>query len=590
VIRTAINLVRVLGVRGAIRRVRAAAHERREDDRYPGWRARHIPDASELNQLRIDLMRVPRQPLISIVVPVYNTSPEWLSRCVESVKGQVYTNWQLCLHDDASQNAGTRKALDQLAGDPRIRVSRSGTNGGISRATNLAIANATGEFIAFVDHDDELETDALARVVLVLNADPSLDVVYTDEDKIDASGARRQPHFKPDWSPERLRSCMYVSHLTVMRRQLVVEAGGLRPEFDGAQDYDLMLRVGETTGRIGHVPRVLYGWRAAPGSAASSHLAKPEAIEAGLRALQDALHRQGSTATVCNGAAAGHYRVQYAIGGTTRVSVLLMPSPPAQPKRDVDALARSIAALRRHDAGVDWDLIVVRDGPLSAAAAGALRGIKYMDVEAAGAENIAGLVNRAAAAADSDHVLVMNRDVEAIEPGWMGAMLGLSRQQAIGAVGAFLLYPDGTIEHGGVVLGIGGLAAHAFEGDAAWSLGHRGNAADDRNCSAVSAACLMTRRDVFQRLGGFSERFARDLFDIDYGLKVWQAGLRVVITPAARLRHHTSRGGMRGVEQDEVRALRAEWGVKLDRDPYYNPNFERTRASFRLPPDFESHV
>jgi glycosyltransferase involved in cell wall biosynthesis len=549
VIRTAISLVRVLGIRGAIRRVRAAAHERREDDRYPRWRARHIPDASELNQLRIDLMRVPRQPLISIVVPVYNTSPEWLSRCVESVKGQVYTNWQLCLHDDASQNTGTRKALDGLAGDPRIRVSRSGTNGGISRATNLAIANATGEFIAFLDHDDELEADALARVVLVLSADPSLDVVYTDEDKIDASGARRQPHFKPDWSPERLRSCMYVSHLTVMRRQLVLDAGGLRPEFDGAQDYDLMLRVGESTGRIGHVPRVLYGWRAAPGSAASSHLAKPEAIDAGRRALQDAIHRQGLSATARHGAAAGHYRIRYSIDARTRVSLLLIASgdPHRIRERDTDPIARSITALRRHDAGVHWDLVVVHDAPLSTAAIRALAGTPHTRIEGTSDENLARLLNRAVAVAPGDHLLVMHGDVEAIEPGWMRAMVGLSQQPPIGAVGAFLLYGDGTIEHGGIVLGTGGLATHAFEGDPGWSLGHRGNAADDRNCSAVSAACLMTRRDVFQRLGGFSERFARELFDIDYGLK-------------------------------------------LDRDPYYNPNFERTRASFRLPPDFESRV
>jgi GT2 family glycosyltransferase len=434
-------------------------------------------------------------------------------------------------------------------------VIRAAANGGIVAASNAALERARGEFVGFLDHDDELAPDALAEVVARIGEKPGdapgADVVYTDEDKIDPTGARRQAHFKPDWSPELLDSCMYVSHFTVMRRRIVLEAGGFRAGFDGSQDYDLMLRVAERTGRIAHVPRVLYGWRMAPGSAASSQLAKPWAVRAGQRALEEAILRRGLSAAVTSAGAAGHFRVRYAIAGAP-VTSILMPS----------ASTATAAAIQRTTRGRRIDIVAADPatpgGPLAAR------------------------LNALARRATGDHLLFLHEDVEPCGPGWLDAMIEFSQQAHIGAVGPFLLRRDGTIDSAGLVLGAGGIAAGALQGAPGWTRGHLSNALDVRNCSAVSGACLLTRRDVFERLGGFDERFGEALFAVDYGLRLGEAGLRVVVTPHARVWH----GPVcpHAAAADEGDRLRARWGRALDGDPYYNPAFDRRAATFRLPP------
>lgn len=578
--------LRMLGTCGLVRRAAAVARQAEDTERYrrqlvaPNGRAE--PAGSPARAAAV----VASQPLVSIITPVFNTDPVWLRRAIESVRQQTYPRWELCLSDDGSTDPRTQAVLASASSDPRIHIVRSAANRGIVLASNAALASATGEFVGFLDHDDELYPEALEEVVVRLAAQPDLDVVYTDEDKIDPSGVRSQPHFKPDWSPELLRSCMYTSHFTVMRRSLVDAVGGFRAGYDGAQDYDLMLRAAERTDRIAHVPRVLYGWRTTPLSAASSQLAKPWAVRAGGRALEDAIRREGVAARVVPAGAAGHFRVRYAIAGAPVVSVLITSSNRTRTVRGrrVDLLAQCVAAVARTTAGRAIEIVIAHQAPISPEAAAALRRVPHCAI-AFPAESepvLAARLNEAARIARGDHLLIVHDDVEALEQGWLDAMLEFSQQSAIGAVGPLLLHPDGSIEHAGIVLGAGELAAHAFQGEPAWTRGHMSNALDVRNCSAVSGACLLTRRRVFEEIGGFDERVGRELYDIDYGLRVREHGYRLVVTPHARLRHHKAAGTPRGRRPDEVARLKASWGTVLSRDPYYNPNFERRAATFRL--------
>ncbi len=539
----AMAAVRLLGPRRVLQRTAAAAGREEDTERYRHWLATRAPQTPAA---------APSGPVVSVLTPVFNTDPVWLRRCIESVRRQTYPHWELILSDDGSTEPRTRAVLDAAAAEPRIRVVRSATNGGIVRASNAALGVASGELVAFLDHDDELAPTALADVIAHLDAHAGVDIVYTDEDKMDPSGARSDPHFKPDWSPELLLSCMYVSHLTVMRRQLVVEAGGFRAGFDGSQDYDLMLRVAELTDRIVHVPQVLYSWRTAPDSAASSQLAKPWAVRAGRRALEEAVQRRGLPALVTSAGAAGHFRVRYEIAGVPVISIL-MPSSPG---------GRATEVLHRTTRGRILDIV------------GA-------DPSSAG-QPLAARLNAMARRATGSHLLFLHDDVEPCGPGWLDAMVEFSQQARIGAVGPFLLRHDGTIDSAGLVLGVGGVAADALQGAGGWTRGHLSNALDVRNCSAVNGACLLTRRDVFERLGGFDERFGEALFAVDYGLRLREAGLRVVVTPHARVWHdarcrHLPAAG-------EADRLRARWGRALDRDPYYNAAFDRHAATFRLPP------
>jgi GT2 family glycosyltransferase len=588
-LRTGANALRVLGIRGVIQRLDAGSRLREDDERYAAWRAAHARADEHLPRVREEIDRAVTRPRISIITAVYNTDPLWLRACIESVRRQIYREWELCLADDGSTRPETQATLQAYEGTPGIRIVYGAGNRGIVHASNAALALASGEFVAFLDHDDEIEPDALAEVARAIAARPDLDVVYTDEDKVDPSGIRSQPHFKPDWSPELLRSCMYMSHLTVIRRDAVLEAGGFRAGYDGSQDYDLMLRVTERTDRIAHIPRVLYSWRTTPASAASSQLSKPWAVDAGRRALEDCLRRVAFPAHVLHTNAAGHFRVRYAIGGSPLVSILITTTTavPRIGPRGVDLLITCLQAISRTTRGRAIELVIVHEGPVSDAARRLLDRALHRLIprrSADGPPNLAERLNQAARAATGDHLLFMHDDVEPMQEGWLDALIEFSQQEAVGAVGPFLVHPDGRLDHAGIVLGAGGVAAHAFQGEPASTRGHMANALDVRNCSAVSGACLLTRRAVFEQVGGLEERVGRELYDVDYGLRVRRAGLRVVVTPHAAAYHHTVPAKPRGRWPAEVQALRAIWDRALDEDPYYNANFHRERADYRLPP------
>jgi len=577
VLRVGLAGIRTIGGRGVLHRAASSARLLEDDVRYRKWLAAHPHEAPD--GLVQAVAQLSYRPLISVIVPVFNTEPRLLGRCLESIRAQVYPHWEICVGDDGSTAAGTRAALTDACADPRIRVVRSDRNAGIAAATNAGLSLATGDFVAFVDHDDALPPEALAEVALRLDASPDLDVVYTDEDKIDEAGERREPHFKPDFSRAQLFSCMYMSHLTVMRRARVMEAGGLRREYEGSQDYDLMLRVTERSSAVAHVPRVLYHWRTTAASAASSQLSKPWAVEAGCRALEDAVRRSGERATVHPTGAAGHFQVRYEVGGTPLVSIVIAAAG-TEPARTSEAWHARLAHLagRTRYRPVEF-IVATRDVSLDLGRAGSSANCRMI---ATGADAAPAQLTVASRASRGDHILLLDADAEPIAGDWLESLVGLSQRPGVGAVGAFLLRPGGVVDHAGIVVGVGRVAAPALAGEPDWLQGHRAMALDVRNCSAVSAACLMSRRFVFESAGGLDSSLP-GLYDVDYGLRVRGKGLQVVVTPHVRLTCGSTSARLGGTPADEIARLRATWGAAVDRDPYYNPHFDRQAATFRLP-------
>jgi GT2 family glycosyltransferase len=583
-LRGAVDRLRWAGPRGAL--AYAVGRQRASDEAaaYRQWLGHHRLDASALERLRAETASLAYRPLISIVTPVHDTPPHVLGRAIESVRGQVYDRWELCLADDGSTRRETHEVLERCSGDPRIRIVRLERSSGISGASNAALGLARGEFVALLDHDDELSPDALAHVVRRLNEVPDADVLYSDEDKVDGAGARCEPQFKPDWSPELLLSYNYACHLLVVRRSLIEALGGFRPGFDGAQDYDLLLRLAERTNRIQHIPEVLYHWRKSATSAAAVGTAKPWALLAGRRALEDFAARTGQAADVLDGPFPGTYRFRRRIRGVPLVSIVIPTTGHVRQGRE-DLLARCLRGLAR-TAWSRFEIVLAVDGgSISPPARGALSGLchRVLDYEGGTPFNFSHKVNWAVRRCEGDYVVLLNDDVEPLSVDWLTAMLEWAQEPAVGAVGAKLVYPDGRIQHVGLLIGVGGLASHAFHQLPAGAAGYAGNAVIVRNCSAVTAACLMTRRAVFDEVGGFDEALPVDFNDVDFCLRLRAAGYRTVFTPFARLCHHESASfGRRRQSAREHDRMRRKWGEKLAADPYFNPNLSRGFTDYRL--------
>ena len=554
------------------------------DEQYQLWLKNNQLTDRSLIEMQAEASRFSYKPKISIIMPVYNTDEKWLRSAIDSVMKQVYSNWELCIADDSSTRAHIRKTLDRYnEKDGRIRIKYLKENRGISGASNEALTMASGEFVGFMDHDDELTRDALFEVAKLLNQDQSLDLIYSDEDKMNLKGRRTEPFFKPGWSPDLLLSMNYVSHFTVIRRSLIDEAGGFRMGFEGSQDYDLTLRATELTSRIAHIDKPLYSWRKVPGSAAVSVEAKPYARESAKKALQEALTRRGSKGEVLDGFG-GFYRVKYAIVNSPLVSIII-------PTKDrVELLKRCIESIESKTTYRDYEIIIVDNNSTDPDTLTYLGTISHRVLKFNEPFNFSRINNFAARHAKGDHLVFLNNDTEIVEDCWLEAMLEQSQRSEVGMVGALLLYPTSrlsqmTVQHAGVILGLGGVANHAFARLQIDHPNYFGLHRVIRNCSAVTAACAMIRRSVFDEIGGFDENLKVAFGDVDLGLRVREKSYRVVYAPNAMLYHHecATRGRLHPSE-DETYMIN-KWKHVLARgDPYYSPNLTLLKEDYSIAP------
>lgn len=532
--------------------------------------------------------------LFSIIMPVYNTSPRLLSAAVKSVLNQTYTHWQLILVDDASEDIQTLDYLSKVKKmDSRILVIRRQFNGHIAASTNDGIDVSDGTFTVFMDHDDMLAPQALNELATIIDQEPHLDFLYSDEDLMSDDGTRCSPHFKPDWNPDLLLSHNYITHLTCIRSSLLKEMNGIRPGFDGAQDFDLMLRVLDRvpTNRIKHIPKVLYHWRMTEGSTASDSSAKSYATEAGLNALKDYARRNGTEALVEHDTRDNFYRMIWPLPKTLpRVSIII-------PTRDgLTVLKPCVESILATIGDYPCEIVIVDNGSVQPETIDYFSSLQEDSSKVAvnivsdpGDFNFSRLINLGAEHASGELLLLLNNDTEAISPGWLEEMVRHVVRKDIGCVGAKLLYPDMTIQHAGVILGLGGYAAHSHRGLDRYAPGYVARAQIVQNLSAVTAACLMIRKSVFLSVGGFDEEFRVAYNDVDFCLRVRQAGFRNLYTPYAELIHHESktRGHDLSPEKqkrfdNEKNLLSSRWSQELQNDPYYSPNLTRDREDFSL--------
>ncbi len=530
------------------------------------------------------------KPVITVITPVYNVKGNFLRQCIESVRAQHYPYWELCLCDDGSTLPETIETLESYRGtDPRIKIVRLERNQGIASASNRAAEFSTGDYLAMLDNDDELAPEALYEVAKAIQAYPDIDLLYTDEDKIEEDGQPGDDFYKPDWSPEHLLSVMYMLHLLVARKDLFFSIGGFRPEYSGAQDYDLALRLSAVAESIHHVPKILYHWRKAQGSAAGLVYAKPEALDAGRRALEDYVWRNGIDATVEYGLIEGLFRVRHRIRDNPLASLCIMASNnrASVPGRgNIDLLENFVKSIAEKTDYPNYEIVVVDDGNLSESTRRALADIPYR-LESYTVPNkpfnFSKKANFAFRQARSRHIVLLNDDMEVISPEWLSAMIEFTQQEEIGVVGAKLLFPDDRIQHAGLVLGVNNGAAHAFHEYPAGSIGYNAYTHLIRNYSAVSAACMATRLDVIEKAGGFDEQFATDFNDIDFCLRVIQKGYRIVYTPYAELYHFEGTSIKRKTQNpDEVALFTSRWAQEIRDDPYYNPNLTRVGVDFSV--------
>lgn len=571
---------------------------RRQCVSYAEWASRYSALTPEVLQaLATRLQDLPRRPLISLVMPVYNPAPAMLREAIESVRAQIYPEWELCIADDCSPDPSIRTLLDEFAAaDPRIRVVFRERNGHISAASNSAIALARGEYLALIDHDDLLPRHAMLVVAETVLHFPSAGVIYSDEDKIGATGDREGEYFKCDWNYDLFLSHNMISHLGVYKTDLVREVGGFREGYEGSQDYDLALRCVERAGPQGivHIPHVLYHWRAHDQSTAGAADAKPYAYEAARRAIQDHLDRTGLRARVeiqnC-----GQYRVHYALPEPPPLVSVIVPT-----RNGSHLLRKCITGLLDRTDYPALEIIVVDNGSDESATLAYLKEIaswpQLRVIRDPRPFNYSQLNNVAAEQAQGEFLVLLNDDVEVMEADWLREMVSRAALPGVGAVGAKLLYPDRRVQHAGVILGINyggeqeGVAGLAHKGLKANHSGYVGRAILAQNFSAVTAACLVVRRSIYLEVGGLDEEHLAVAFnDIDFCLRLRERGYRNVWTPYAVLYHHesVSRGSdalprNRERFESETAYMRRRWGGILKRDPAYNPNLSFNNGDFAL--------
>jgi glycosyltransferase involved in cell wall biosynthesis len=553
---------------------------------YMGWLLEFdtIND-SDRALIREHLRRIAYQPLISILLPVYNIPEPFLRAAIGSVQKQLYPKWELCVADDHSPNARVREIIEEYAReDDRIKYVFRDKNGHIAAASNSAASLATGDFIGFLDHDDELREHALYMVVEELNRNPLTDLIYSDEDKITENGVRHDAYFKSDWNPELLLGHNCVCHFSVVRASLFRKLGGFRSGFDGAQDWDLALRIAENTDpeRIRHIPHVLYHWRVIDGSTAKNTSQKPYVIAAQLKAVSEHLVRRGDLGAVVEPVSAiSCMRVRYQVPTPEPLVSIIVPT-----RNQVDLLSECIDGVLNKTQYKNIEVVIVDNGSDDPET------IDYMKIAMdcdsrvnvyrnSEPFNYSRLNNRAVEIANGEIICFLNNDIQVVNPEWLSEMVSQVVRESIGAVGAKLLFPDRTIQHVGVVVGMCGSAGHISKGSPGYSLGYYCRSVLPQNMTAVTAACMLVKKSVFNQVGGFDEESLAIAFnDVDLCLKIRKAGHLIVFTPYAELIHHESAScGYEDTPEKRARfnagmqVMQTRWGQTLLNDPYHNPNF-----------------
>lgn len=563
-------------------------HRNATVDGYAQW----ITDfeTRDAEYIRLKLASLTYKPLISVLVPVYRTRPRFLERAIQSVRAQSYSEWELCLVDDHSVSEEINRILQNAAAaDPRIRYAQLPENRGISAASNLALEMARGDFIALLDHDDELAEDALFFLAEAANDEPEADIIYSDEDHIDDDGRRSAPFFKPDWSPNTILSENYVTHLMAIRRQLAVSIGGFRAAADLSQDHDILLRASLKARKIVHIPRILYHWRTNlwvhDSTRASDTTTMAKVAQSQREAIENYLREAGIDATVEPGRHPDRWRVRYRMREWPRVTAIIPCGG------NMKMLTRCIDSLLRLTDYPHCEFLVIDNSRSNeveqwvAALARENRPVRRMDWRNR-RFNYAAMNNDAVAACDSPLVLFLNDDVAAIEPEWLKSMVELTARPEVAGVGARLLYPDGRIQHAGLVVGIFGTGGHAFKGCFGDERVYFDFPDIIRDVSALTAACLLMRSAVFREVGGFdAEHFPVAYNDLDLCLKVRRTGRQLVYTPHATLFHYEAVSKApedMDPRPEETAAFREKWRDVIARDPFYNPNLTQDAEDFSL--------
>ena len=576
---------------GGFRALKAKLFGGHISDNYSDWVARFDSfSESDITKIRAAADKLERKPKISVVTPVFNPPLHHFRMCLDSVLNQGYQNWELCLADDGSTDPEVRKVIeDYCAKDERIKAVFRESSGHISAATNSALKVATGEYVAFLDHDDELTPDALFLVARELNLHPEAHLLYSDEDKKTSHGLRVNPHFKSDWNPELLTQQNYVCHLLVIKKSAVDAVGGLRTEFDGAQDWDLILRVSEklTEQQIRHIPHVLYHWTLIPSSTAQSTAAKPYVLEAQRKAVQEHFDRTGQPAKASIWHSISHIDVERRVAGIApKVSLVILT------RDKLKVLKPCVDTLLERTAYKNYEVIIVDNGSIEPETFEYFERIQreHSNVKVVRDDrpfNFSALNNFGVQYCSGEVLGFLNNDLKFTGGEWLEKMVAQVVREEVGAVGARLLFPNDLLQHGGVILGIGGVAGHNHKGRPKEDPGYFNRAILSQNLSAVTAACILLRREVFERVKGFDEELSVAFNDVDFCLRIRDAGFRVVYEPRAELYHYES--ASRGYEntpekfarfEREVAAMKGRWQPVLVKDPYYNPNLTNLSEDF----------
>ena len=567
-------------------------HERFEPEEIPygPWYEAYIPTEETLRKQA--KKKFAYAPLISIVVPAYRTPETFLRQMIDSVRSQTYGNWELCIANGSPEDEKMGEILREYhEKDSRVSFKNLKENLGIAENTNEAFAMAKGEFVGLLDHDDLLAPNALYEIISRLQEE-TVDAVYTDEDKVTTDLTEHfQPHLKPDFNLDLLRSNNYICHFFVVRRTIVEKAGGFRREFDGAQDYDFIFRCVETSRAVAHVPEILYHWRTHKASTADNPASKMYAFEAGRRAIEAHLERTQTPGTVSHTKDYGFYRVQYPVKKQEKISILI-PN-----KDEKESLKACLESIWQKSTYKNYEIIIIENNSTTEEIFEYYRELEsvHENLRVVTWEkefNYSAINNFGARYATGEYLLFLNNDVTVITPDWLEEMLGVCQRKEVGAVGVKLFYPDGTIQHAGCVVGLGGVAGHLFVDMPGDRTGYLHKASLLQDLSAVTAACMMMKKAVFWEAGGFTEKLAVAFNDVDLCLKVREKGWLIVYDPYVQLYHMESK--TRGAEDDkqkvrrfqtEIEYMRSHWlKILKGGDPYYNKNLSLTKWNYSLRP------